>query len=77
MRMLHTQLMSRIIEIRFHLPENQDVNQGVLMWHAFFVKAVTAGYEHPIRGKSLHKLSLVKLCIIIFNSSKIKKNNHY
>ena len=52
--------MSQICEIRFHLPANEDVNQGVLMWHVFFVKAVTAGYEHHVHGKSLHKTSLVK-----------------
>ena len=46
------------------------------MWHAFSVKAVTAGYERPVRDKSLHKPSLVKLCIIVFNLSKIKENNH-
>ena len=69
--------MSGIFEIHFHLPKNQDANQGFFMWHAFFVKAVIAGYEHPVRGKSLHKPSLVKLCIIIFNSSNIKENNHY
>ena len=59
------------------MPENQDANQGVLMWHAFSIKAVTVGYEHSVRDKSLHKPSLVKLCIIVFNSSKIKENNHY
>ena len=48
--------MSRIIEIHFYGPINQDVNQGVLMWHAFSVKAVTAGYERPVCDKSLHKL---------------------
>ena len=69
--------MSRIFEIRFHLPANQDANQGVLMWHAFLVKAVTAGYERPVHDNSLHKPSLVKLCIIVFNSLKIKENNHY
>ena len=69
--------MSHIFEIHFHLPVNQDANQGVLMWHAFLVKAVTAGYERSIHEKSVHKPSLVKLCIIVFNSSKIKKNNHY
>ena len=69
--------MSWIFEIHFHLPANQDVNQVFLMWHAFFVKAVIAGYEHPVHDKSLHKPSLVKLCIIIFNSSKINENNHY
>ena len=47
------------------------------MWHAFSVKAVTTGYEHIVRDKSLHKQSLVKLCIIVFNSSNIKENNHY
>ena len=77
MRMLHTKPMSRIFEIHFHLPANQDANKGVLMWHAFLVKAVTAGCEHLVRGKSLHKPSLVKLCIIIFNSLNIKENNHY
>ena len=61
-----------IFEIRFHLPENQNANQGFLMWHAFLVKAVTAGYEHLVCEKSLHKTSLVKLCIIVFNSLKIK-----
>ena len=66
--MLRTKPMSRILEIHFHLPESQDVNQGVLMWHAFSVKTVTAGYERPIREKSLHKPSLVKLCIIVLNS---------
>ena len=69
--------MSRIFEIHFHLPTNQYANQGVLMWHAFLVKAVIAGYEHHVRENSLHKPSLVKLCIIVFNSSKIKENNHY
>ena len=53
--MLRTKPMSRIFEISFHMPANQNVNQGVLMWHAFSVKAVTAGYERPIRDKSLHK----------------------
>ena len=77
MRILHTKPMSRISEIRFHLPTNKDTNQGVLMWHAFSVKVVTDGYEHPVREKSLHKPSLVKLCIIVFNSSYIKENNHY
>ena len=77
MRMLRIKPMSWIFEIHFHPPENQDANQGVLMWHAFFVKAVTAGYERPVRENSLHKPSLVKLCIIVFNSSKIKENNHY
>ena len=75
--MLRTKPMSRMFEIRFHIPTNQDVNQGVIMCHAFLVKAVTAGYECPVRDKSLHKPSLVKLCIIVFNSSKIKENNHY
>ena len=64
--MLLTKPMSHIFEIRFHMPANKDANKGVLMWHAFFVKAVTAGCEHPVRGKSLHKPSLVKLCIIVF-----------
>ena len=73
MRMLHTKPMSQIFEIHFHLPANKDVNQGVLMWHAFSVKAVTAGYERPVHDKSLQKPSLVKLCIIVFNSSKIKE----
>ena len=59
------------------MPENQDTNQGVLMWHVFLVKAVTAGYERLVRDNSLHKPSLVKLCIIVFNSSKIKENNYY
>ena len=77
MRMLRTKPISQIFEINFHLPANQDANQGVLMWHAFLVKAVTAGYERPVRDNSLHKPSLVKLCIIVFNSSKIKENNHY
>ena len=77
MRRLHTKPMSWIFEIRFHLPANQYMNQGVLMWHAFSIKAVTAGYERHVHDKSLNKLSLVKLCIIIFNSSKIKENNHY
>ena len=53
--MLRTKPMSRIFEIHFHIPENQDSNQGVLMWHAFSVKAVTAGYERSVRDKSLHK----------------------
>ena len=75
--MLHTKPMSQIFEIHFHLPENQDVNQGVLMWHAFLVKAVIASYERHVHDKSLHKPSLVKLCIIVFNSSKINENNHY
>ena len=75
--MLHTKPMSRSFEIRFHLPTSQEANQGVLMWHAFSVKDVTAGYEHLVDEKSLHKPSLVKLCIQIFNSSNIKKNNHY
>ena len=66
MRMLRTKPMSRIFEIHFHMPEKQDVNQGSLMWHGFSVKAVTAGYEHPVREKSLHKPSLVKLFIIVF-----------
>ena len=47
--------MSQIFEIHFHLLANQDVIQGLLMWHAFSVKAVTAGYERPVRDKSLHK----------------------
>ena len=59
------------------MPSNKDVNQCFLMWHAFSVKAVTAGYECPVRDNSLHKPSLVKLYIIVFNSSKIKENNHY
>ena len=59
------------------MPTNQDANQGVLMWHAFSVKALTAGYECPVCDNSLHKPSLVKLCIIFFNLSKIKENNHY
>ena len=59
--MLRTKPMSRIFEIHFHMPANRDANQGFLMWHAFLVKAVTAGYEHPIRDKSLYKPSLVKL----------------
>ena len=75
--MLRTKPMSRIFDIRFHLPANQDANKGVLMWHAFSVKAVIAGYERPVRDNSLHKPSLVKLCIIVFNSSNIKENNHY
>ena len=53
--MLHTKPMSHIFDIHFHRPANEDVNQGVIMWHAFLVKAVTVGYEHPIPGKSLHK----------------------
>ena len=65
------------IKESYHLPANQDVNQGVSMWLAFSVKAVTAGYEQPVHEKSLHKPSLVKLCIIVFNSSKLKENNHY
>ena len=77
MRMLRTKRMSRIFEIHFHIPTNKDVNQGVLMWHAFSIKAVTAGYDRPVRENSLHKQSLVKLCIMVFNSSKIKENNHY
>ena len=72
MRMLRIKPMSQSFEIHFHLPVNQDANQGFLMWHAFLVKAITAGYERPIREKSLHKPSLVKLCIIFFNSSKMK-----
>ena len=75
--MLRTKPMSQIFEIRFHLPTNQDANQGVLMWHAFSVKAITAGYERLVHEKSLQNPSLVKLCIIVFNSSKIKENNHY
>ena len=75
--MLHTKPMSHIFEIHFRVPANQDANQGVLMWHAFSVKVVTAGYERLVRDKSLQKPSLVKLCIIVFNSSKIKENNHY
>ena len=75
--MLRTKPMSHIFEIHFHLPENQDTNQGILMWNAFLVKAVIAGYERPVRDNSLHKTSLVKLCIIVLNSSKIKENNHY
>ena len=66
MRMLRTKPMSHIFEIHFHIPANQDANQGVLMWHAFSVKAITARYEHHVRDKSLHKPSLVKLCIIVF-----------
>ena len=75
--MLRTKPMSQSFEIHFHLPANQDTNQGVLMWHAFSVKAVTTGYEQPVRDKSLHKPSLLKLCIIVFNSSNLKENNHY
>ena len=63
MRMLRTKPMSHIFKIHFHMP----ANQGVIMWYAFSVKAVTAGYERPVRDKSLHKPSLVKLCIIVFN----------
>ena len=77
MRMLRTKPMSWIFDIHFHMPANQDANQSILMWHAFSVKAVTAGYERPVHDKSLHKPSLVKLYIIVFNSSKIKENNHY
>ena len=77
MRMLRTKPMSRIFENRFCMSANQDTNQGFLMWHAFFVKAVTASYERPVHDNSLQKPSLVKLCIIVFNSSKIKENNHY
>ena len=66
-----------MFEIIFHMPVNRDTNQGVLIWNAFSVKAVTARYEGPVRDKSLHKPSLVKLCIIVFNSSKKKENNHY
>ena len=77
MRMLRTKPMSWIFDIHFHLPVNRDTNQGVLMWHVFSVKAIIAGYERPVREKPLHKPSLVKLCIIVFNSSKIKENNHY
>ena len=69
--------MSQIFDIHFHLPANQDANQGVLMLHAFSVKAVTVGYERPVHDKSLHKPSLVKLCIVVYNSSKLKENNHY
>ena len=69
--------MSHIFDIHFQFPANQDANQGFLMCHAFLVKAVTAGYERPVRDNSLHKPSLVKLCIIVFNPSKIKENNHY
>ena len=65
--MLCTKPMSRIFDIHFHLLANKDANKRVLMWHAFLVKAVIVGYEHPVSGKSLHKPSLVKLCIIIFN----------
>ena len=75
--MLCTKPMSGIVEIPFHMPANQDANQGVLMWHAFSVKAVTTDYGRPVHDNSLHKPSLVKLCIIVFNSSKIKENNHY
>ena len=71
--MLRIKPMSWIFEIHFHLPGNQDANQGVLIWHAFSVKAVTAGYERPVRDNSLHKPSLIKLCIIVFYLSKIKK----
>ena len=77
MRLLRTKPMSQIFDIHFHLPANQDANQGHLMWHAFSVKAVIAAYERLVREKSLHKPSLVKLCIIVFNSSNIKENNHY
>ena len=66
MRKLRTKPMSRIFEIHFHLLVNQDVNQGFLMWHAFSINAVTAGYERPVRDNSLHKPLLVKLCIIVF-----------
>ena len=76
MRILCTKPMSRIFEIHFHLLANRDMNQNVLMWHAFSVKAVTVGYECPVCDKSLHKPSLVKLCIIVFNSLKINENNH-
>ena len=75
--MLRTKPMSQIFEIHFEIHENRDENQGDLMWHAFSVKAVAAGYERPVHDKSLHKPSLIKLCIIVFNSSKIKENNHY
>ena len=75
MRMLCTKPMSQIFEIHFHMPANKDANQGVLMWYAFFVKAVTIGYERPVCDNSLHKPSLVKLCIIVFNSSTIKKKS--
>ena len=64
--MLRTKPMSHIFEIRFHLLVNKDSNQGVLMWHAVFVKAVTAGYERPVHENSLQKPSLVKLYIIFF-----------
>ena len=59
------------------MPVNRDVTQGVFIWNAFSVKAVIAGYECLVRDKSLQKPSLVKLCIIVFNSSKIKENNNY
>ena len=59
--MLRTKPMSWISDIHFHLPANQDVNQGVLMWHAFLVKVVTAGYERLVCDNSLQKPSLVKL----------------
>ena len=55
------------------MPKNQDTNQGVIMWHAFSVKDVTASYENLVHEKSLSKPSPVKLCIIVFNSSKIKE----
>ena len=65
--MFHTKPMSHIFQIHFHMPKTQDMNQGVIMWHAFSVKTVTAGYEYRVSDKSLDKPSLVKLCIIVFN----------
>ena len=53
--------MSRIFEIRFHIPGNQDANQGVLLWHAFSVKAVTTGYEHHVCDKSTPQTIISKI----------------
>ena len=53
--------MSQIFEIRLHLPTNQDVNQGVLNWHAFLVKAVTASRESHVHEKPLHKTIISKI----------------
>ena len=77
MRSLRTKPMSRIFDILFQWPANQDAYQGVLIWDAFLVKALRASCECLVHEKSLHKPSLVKLCIIVFNSSNIKETNRY
>ena len=51
MRMLRTKPMSQIFEICFQVPKKQDTNQGVLVWHALSVKAITTSYEHHVLDK--------------------------